>query len=291
MEIDSFTMKFKQLLINGFDADLKFKSEAGKAFVTLNLCIDGIDEECDSIYTRRPHGNALNARDRRRKRRDELKTKGNDKGVIDTLDENEIEAEVCVSEVNDTAEVLAKANNHECNLNEVEAEVCVSEVNNTEEVMVSNNERNLNEVDIKCAAEEVVPNGLKNVSCDNENELPNAASKNSSKENTIMQVYAIAEMTCSREPTVTQDEIKSLVGILKGKEHLRRNVGRIARYDYCKTNKDEYGTFTHTMPLVLDVDVSHLWENPRSYIYHHLGRDSWKLSNGTTVKLSRIHQK
>ena len=107
----------------------------------------------------------------------------------------------------------------------------------------------------------------------------------------MFQVYAIAEMACSREPTVTQDEIKFLVGILKGKEHLRRNIGRIAWYDYCKTEKDEYGTFIHTMPLVLDVDVSHLWENTRSYIYHHPGRDSWKLSNGTTVNFSMIHQK
>ena len=116
-------------------------------------------------------------------------------------------------------------------------------------------------------------------------------SDNSSAESKILQVYATAEMSYSREPTVTQDDVRSLLGILKAKDHLKRNIGKVARYDYCKTVEDEHGTFTHSMLIVLDVDMSHLCENPRSYIYHHLGCDSWKLFTGTTIKLSRIHRK
>ena len=135
---------------------------------------------------------------------------------------------------------------------------------------------------------------MNNVSCDNYtvgNELQNVKLVNSSAESSTTQVYAMAEMSYSKTSTVTQDDVRSLLGILKGKDHLKRNFGQVSRYDYCKTVVDEHGIFTHCLPIVLDIDVSHLWENPRSYIYHHLGRDSWTLSNGTTIKLSRIHRK
>ena len=127
----------------------------------------------------------------------------------------------------------------------------------------------------------------------NVNNIKNTQPKQlvATKECVIEQVYAYAELINSKEPTVSKEEVSSLIGVLKGKDHLKRNIRKIARYDFCDTTGGDDGTFIHGMPLVLDVDISQLWENPRSYIYHHLGRDCWKLSNGTTIRLTRIHQK
>ena len=51
-------------------------------------------------------------------------------------------------------------------------------------------------------------------------------------------------------------------------------------------------THTHTVAVTLQVKTGRLWESPASYVRKQLGLENyWERSNGTRVKLSRIHQK
>ena len=50
--------------------------------------------------------------------------------------------------------------------------------------------------------------------------------------------------------------------------------------------------YTHTLSIVVFVKTARLWESPANYLRKHLGLTNyWTLSNGTIVRLSRIHQK
>ena len=102
-------------------------------------------------------------------------------------------------------------------------------------------------------------------------------------------VYVTAEFI-NQECQLDETDIKSLKNVLRSRDHLCRNVISIT-YGPVQTYREKSGLFKHYMQFIMDVDVSQLWENPRSYIYHHLGRDTWTFSNGTNLELRRIHQK
>ena len=102
-------------------------------------------------------------------------------------------------------------------------------------------------------------------------------------------VYVTAEFL-NHESQLSEVDVKSLKSVLKSRDHLCRNVTSIT-YGPVKTYRENSQSFKHYMPFLMEVDVSKLWENPRSYIYHHLGRDTWTFSNGTVLELRRIHQK
>ena len=101
-------------------------------------------------------------------------------------------------------------------------------------------------------------------------------------------VYATAEVK-STKTSITDVEINALNCILKSKDHLVRNIKRIES-GVCKSVIDRENVYQHLLPLIFTVDTTHLWENARSYIYHHLGRDTWT-KDGTEIRLVRIHRK
>ena len=94
----------------------------------------------------------------------------------------------------------------------------------------------------------------------------------------------------SSKNQVTDVEMKALSGILRSKEHLCRNFKKVL-YENYDVVRDHGGSWTFYLPVILDVDTLSLWEHARSYVYHHLGRDSWELADGTTIKFTRIHKK
>ena len=49
--------------------------------------------------------------------------------------------------------------------------------------------------------------------------------------------------------------------------------------------------FKHIVQFRIYLKTVNLWENARSYLWKHLGRDRWDRSNGTIISVHRIHQK
>jgi hypothetical protein len=103
-------------------------------------------------------------------------------------------------------------------------------------------------------------------------------------------VFATAVIDNSSRSQVTSTEINTLTSIIKSKDHLNRNI-KFIDYRLIGTQHLGSGKFNHSLQVEMDVDTLNLWENDRSYLHHHLGKDTWTLQDGTFISLIRIHQK
>ena len=104
-------------------------------------------------------------------------------------------------------------------------------------------------------------------------------------------MFATAIFSNSNKDRVTENEIGALSSVLRSKDHLCRNIKYIDNRNIRTTYLGNPGKYEHSLQVEVDVDTTNLWENARSYLYHHLGKDSWTLGDGTNICLIRIHQK
>ena len=104
----------------------------------------------------------------------------------------------------------------------------------------------------------------------------------------IVTIAAVAKMYSSVNQ-ISNVEVSTLTNILRSKDHLCRNITRV-NLGNIQTYRDHRGIYEHSIYLELDVNTANLWESGRSYIYHHIGKDTWTLNAGTTISFVRIHQ-
>ena len=103
-------------------------------------------------------------------------------------------------------------------------------------------------------------------------------------------VFATAVIGETVTSNVTNVQLNALLSIIRSKEHLSRNITSV-NIGLVQTYQLGRGKFEHLLQIMIHVNTANLWENARSYIFHHLGRDIWNLRDGTEVKLKRIHLK
>ena len=114
----------------------------------------------------------------------------------------------------------------------------------------------------------------------------------SSSDPEFVPVFALAAFENCPDEVLTEEYANSLRRYLSSEEHLAQNIVESSfRHESSRTFRN--GTFTHTVSVIMNVRTGRLWESPSSYIRKHLGypNNEWDRSNGTVVKLSRIHQK
>ena len=104
---------------------------------------------------------------------------------------------------------------------------------------------------------------------------------------TIFATAIIGNSNCSQVSSV---EISALRSILKSKDHLCRNINYV-NFRNPQTFRLNTGRYEHSVQVELDVNTANLWESGRSYIFHHLGKDTWSLEDGATISMIRIHQR
>ena len=98
----------------------------------------------------------------------------------------------------------------------------------------------------------------------------------------ITVVHAVATFRNSPNDDISQDDINSLQNYIYSEEHLKRNIKKI---EFEKLSRWEVST-------KLFVLTNNLWEGPRAYLWKHLGgQNLWDRSNGTKIKLEKIHVK
>ena len=104
-------------------------------------------------------------------------------------------------------------------------------------------------------------------------------------ENTIENiavVHAVATFENCPNDGLCQEDVPSLQKFVHSEEHLSRNISRI---EIDQTDRWE-------VAVRLFVLTNNLWEAPRSYIWKHLGAQNfWDRSNGTKIRLVKIHQR
>ena len=108
----------------------------------------------------------------------------------------------------------------------------------------------------------------------------------------VVTIYAIASFENCPVGQLTEEYADSLKRFLTSEEHLNQNISGTEFY-HQSSRSLRSGAFTHTVSAVIYVRTGRLWESPASYIRKHLGHpnNDWTRSNGTIIKLTRIHQK
>ena len=354
-ELDSFLLKFKQLLRGGFNASLNVNAEAGQASVILKLdlnCSPGRINSSQQYVWDGPyvHTPTRNSRERRLHRREvdrqrnkianmehiskhevsekkdtnidgaaeeaviDVKEKATGEVVQDSL--NKIDDINVIGDLGEemkgvtvlkaTAEKAAEDALENLDRNKVGEEavrITVDSVDtgvtlftNAEKTDMIDQEPVVNLPDISENDNMVDNSSTAKVDCKNTletvGERPggmNEKTGSKNDDNSLVRIFATAEIRNSSKSQLTDSEFKALKDILGSKDHLRRNLRNI-RYENYDSYQEHRNGWQFYLPLIIDVDTAPLWENARSYVYHHLGRDSWELSDGTLIRLIRIHQ-
>ena len=89
---------------------------------------------------------------------------------------------------------------------------------------------------------------------------------------------------------LAQEEVDSISRFITQKEHMKKNIMNI-EYNLLSSINSECGLFRHTISLRLFVKTVNLWETPRSYVFRHVGQDTWERGNGSDIRITRIHRK
>ena len=89
---------------------------------------------------------------------------------------------------------------------------------------------------------------------------------------------------------LAQEELESILRFITSKDHMKKNITNV-EFNYLWSRDSEGGKFRHSVGLKLHVRTSNLWETPRSYVFRHVGQDSWEKRNGSAISITRIHQK
>lgn len=281
-ELDSFVSKFRHLWRIGCDAHLDINAHAGQAWLGLHVRLGHAPGPLHQDPTN--HFNKSRnspSRQRRRERRAAARKEA-------------VAAQVTRTEGQDVA-----SENTDTNIDIIEevTETDVSREKLSDEVTQYESAEEAREKGEKDSEEHKNVEGKVS---EKENELhegketSNATSANTSEHSEtvvppVVTIHATAVIDESPNSALTEEEFRSLGKIIQSKDHLVNNIENI-EYSYLST-KEFRTKFKHTVGLVIFVKTCNLWEGARSYIWKHLGRDTWSLNNGSEVNFVRIHQK
>ena len=107
----------------------------------------------------------------------------------------------------------------------------------------------------------------------------------------IKNLNVIATFENCPEDQLNQEYAGSLIRYLKSETHLEQNIVNM-EMKHLSTRSFRNSVYVHTVEVIMLVSCARLWESPASYVRKFLGQPNlWEKSNGTLIKLSRIHQK
>ena len=290
-QVDSLILKFKQLWKTGFDAHLDLHTHAGQAWVSLHVRLGHSQEHRHQRYDNRSRNGPSRQRRREKRanaRRDAEKATENlvpNEGVseIATMEAEEATSKVLEIETNDEKADEKSDESEEIEINEVNGINTVMEKQNEEKCETS--EKSFNE-----EPDEKHENAEVDTVMGDEHRI--GVEKTGNCQNEVPQVVVVnatAIIDDSPNQTLTNDDVQAIIKILTSKDHLANNIANI-EYAYL-SSREFRKNFKHTVGLAISVRTSNLWEGARSYIWKHIGRDTWTLRNGAEVNIVRIHQK
>ena len=250
-EIYTFLDKFKNLWSAGLDAHLHAETHAGQAWVSLHLRLGHPPGPLHVISPRRNRNTP--ARQRRRAQR-EADRKEKAEEASEKVSEN-------VQPMNENV-VDATENVEDSTENVVDAIGDVAAETENEEIV----EEPLAEEALVIAEDETV----------------NVAKEDSEKVDIIEIVNAVGTFRNSPNTALGEDDVISLRKFIYSEEDLARNIVDV--------EFRQIGAWEIEVKLL--VTKKNLWEGTRSYIWKHLGgQNFWDRSNGTKIKLEKIHVK
>jgi len=292
-ELDSFVSKFRHLWKIGCDAHLDIHAHAGQAWLGLHVRLGHAQGPLHQDLANHVH-KSRNCPSRQRHRQRRAAARKEAAQVFGT------ESQDIASENTDTnMDIIEEVKETEVTKDESSKEEFekVKKIESAEEAKEKTCEMILDEKDQKDSEEnkkvEEKASEEENKHHDEEQTANATASYTSEHSETIIPpvvtIHATAVIDDSPNAALTEEEFSSLAKIIQSKDHLVNNIANI-EYSYLST-KEFRTKFKHTVGLVIFVKTCNLWEGARSYIWKHLGRDTWSLNNGSEINFLRIHQK
>ena len=324
-DLHSFVGKFIALWNNGRDVTLQFRSSNGKAKVTMELDIESLAPlPIDG-------GRTLRQARRREKRANLRQKSTAEEALVENVAVNDVVVEPLVvnnkvddygHDVEDIAEVtdIANSDSDEVVISSIPVEneevtvLCVPDKNEevgvpcvtdkTEEVGVSCTDKT-EEVVVSCVSDKTEPIGEVNVtdgikeenSCvtvkteEVTHSLIDSSMKGQEVSNRAVTVWSKIHFDNCCNKALTSNHLKSLEGIIFRKDHLRQNIKSIEYGHYGTERCSDGAKYDHTLDVKLGVYTERLWETPRSYIWRHMGQDTWTFQDGMQICMNRIHVK
>ena len=296
-ELETFIQKFHQLWNDGYSAHLDLDCHAGVACVGLRL---QLGQPPGPLHHHRPsphHSRYFShsyqrRRERRAAARDENKQhaeEASNLGESAVIKENDEYTEKVP-----TKENMGTISSNENEENDDEVEECEQVIVEAEKVIQEKETPELlaEKADEKenATGEFVTENKVdENVTKTGDEESIEAA--NSAPIPEIIPVYCSATLENCPDSHLNEEYGESIKRFLVSEQHLEQNISS-AELQYVSSKSCRNNLYSHTVSIVVYVRTARLWESPASYLRKHLGLTNyWTRSNGTVVRLSRIHQK
>lgn len=295
-ELDSFILKFKHLWKTGHDAHLDIEAKAGKAWVGIRLCL--ADEPGPLHQPVNLPKTISRSRDRRRKRREaereeNIKTESATEkvaAVTDTIEEKSNEIVVTeAAEIDLDSEEMNLAEKAKEDV-QTNSKATAAEASDIIEGASSEGNDFVKPEEEKESEDEKIADEKEIVEIEVSSEVNETETDAKPVRPAVETVYSTAVIGETDASSVTNDQLNAVLSIIRGKEHLRRNIASV-NIGSVQTYQLRGGKFEHQLQIMIHVNTASLWENSRSYLFHHLGRDTWNLSDGTEICIKRIHQK
>ena len=106
----------------------------------------------------------------------------------------------------------------------------------------------------------------------------------------VVVVHATAVFEGSPSRTLLQEDYSSLQKFILHQDHLVKNICHLET-SHLSSRELRSCAFKHMLEIKIHVKCASLWEPARTYIWKHLGQEDYKRSNGTLIKLVKIHVK
>ena len=291
-EIENFLKKFHQLWSNGLTAHLDLDTHAGQAWVGLRVKL-GSPSNVNYSHT--------TSRQRRRERRAAARVADNAEEVLSTRNEADLNGKVTTEEsvnpnVSNCVNEESTENVEHIHIEEsddVSNQVQVAAVEAVA-ILVNSDE---NETNVESPAQAHVTQNYDVNTCEDATATPTLNENfidGSIKQATVsdvIKVYAIATIDNCPDQDLNEEYGDSLRRFVHCEHHLKENITSI-EVQHLSTRSQQCNKFVHTISVIMHVKTSRLWECPAKYVRKHLGLDNyWTRSNGTVVRMSRIHKK
>ena len=283
-ELGSFLQKFRSLWKSGLDAHLDVHTSAGQAWVGLRVRLGhapgplhGIQPFSTAHQARNRNGPARQRRRSQRAAARAAQAEGNQNENLETNASDAVEADF-EQGINENGALDAHTDVQVEQSDETSEETIV-EIDETEEVAIEASENEENAAVTTACDDMVVESD--DLDIDQEKMETTEVVE---KVNNVVVVDATATFENCPDSELCQEYVESLSRFIFSKEHLKRNICKVET-SYISSRHFRNNTYTHTLSVKLSVLPGGLLEGPRSYLWRHLGDDTWTRGNQTTIRL------
>ena len=112
----------------------------------------------------------------------------------------------------------------------------------------------------------------------------------SQRQSEVVEIFGTAFIEKSPYNALSQDELDSIQRFIFSNDHMKKNIVNV-EFNPISSRESSSGCFQHIVGLKIFVKTINLWESPRSYVFRHVGQDTWERGNGSSISIRRIHQK